>query len=156
MTCHPAARGSTSGLRKASRRFCWYGARRFQNGMASTPPMTFAAMITMLSHTYGRHQSSKAVSVAIHTPQATVEKASTSPMTGEEASSNSEGFVPAQNSMKNRMATKTMALPRSGCFRTSRQGMPAMRAGARSEERRVGKECREGGGGGEEEEEREW
>src|SRR5216117_3071444 len=58
-----------------------------------------------------------------------VEKASTSPITGEEASSNSEGFVPAQNSMKNKIATKTMALSRSGCFRTSRQGSPAMSAG---------------------------
>src|SRR2546425_11411612 len=91
--------------------------------------MTFAAMITMLSQTYGRHQRRRAVGGGIHAPQATVENASVSPMTGEAARSSSDGLVPAQNSMKNRIATKTMALPRSGCLSTSRHGIPAMSPG---------------------------
>src|SRR5712671_2192685 len=47
-------------------------------------------------------------------------------MTGDAASTSSDGFVPAQNSMRKRIATKTMALPRSGCLSTSKQGKPAM------------------------------
>src|SRR5256712_1955064 len=50
-------------------------------------------------------------------------------MTGEAASTNRDGFVPAQNSMKNRIAMNTMALPKSGCLSTSRQGKAAIRPG---------------------------
>src|SRR6266568_3913326 len=93
---------------------------------------TFASMTARPSHTYGRHHSSSASSTMIQAPQATVEKASTSPITGDPRSSSSEGFVPAQYSMANRIAMNTMALPRSGCLATSNVGTPAMRQGGSS------------------------
>src|SRR3989449_754502 len=68
----------------------------------------------------------------IQAPQATVEKASTRPMTGDPSSTSREGFVPAQYSIANRIAMNTMALPRSGCLATSNVGTPAMRQGGKS------------------------
>ena len=50
-------------------------------------------------------------------------------MTGEPRSSSSDGFVPAQYSIANRMVMNTIALPRSGCLITSSVGRPAMTQG---------------------------
>ena len=41
----------------------------------------------------------------------------------------SDGLVPAQNSMQNRIATNTIALPKSGCIITRKHGTPAMAHG---------------------------
>ena len=67
----------------------------------------------------------------IHAPQATVEKASMSPIAGEPRRSSRDGFVPAQYSIVNRIVMKTMALPRSGCLATRNVGRPAMTQGGR-------------------------
>src|SRR6185437_15399614 len=64
----------------------------------------FASMTARPSHTYGRHHSSNANSTMIQAPHATVEKASARPMTGEPSSTSSDGFVPAQYSIANRIA----------------------------------------------------
>src|SRR5437773_4087655 len=83
------------------------------------------------SHAYGRHHRSRANSTMIHAPQATVEKASMSPIAGEPRRSSRDGFVPAQYSIVNRIVMKTMALPRSGCLATRNVGRPAMTQGGR-------------------------
>src|SRR5882762_1937179 len=96
----------------------------------------FASMTASPSHTYGRHHRSNANSTMIQAPHATVEKASASPMTGEPSSTSSDGFVPAQYSIENRIVMNTIALPRSGCLMTSSVGRPAMTQG-HSRSRRV-------------------
>src|SRR6266700_500389 len=111
MTCQPVARGSTSVLRNARSRFCWYGARCRQNGTAMTPINTFPSITASPSHTYGRHQSRRAKRTTIHAPQAMVEKESTRPITGEASKSRRDGLVPAPYSMAKRTATKTRAPP---------------------------------------------
>ncbi len=132
VTCQPVARGSTSGFRKVSKRFCWYGARCRQNGRATTPIATLRSITVNPSHTYGRHHNSNPNSNTIHAPHTIVENDSTNPMTGEASNTNSDGLVPAQYSMLNRIAISTRALPRSGSATISTNGTPAMRQGGTS------------------------
>src|SRR2546422_429249 len=94
-----------------------------------TPMATLATITASPSHTYGRHHSSSPHNRAIQMPQATVEKARIRPMAGEASRTRREGFVPAQNSIANRMAMNTTALPRSGCCSTSADGTPTITPG---------------------------
>ena len=65
----------------------------------------------------------------IQAPQVQSLNASSRLMTGEASRNSSRGRTPAQNSIAKRMPMKTMALPRSGCLSTSRNGNPDDQAG---------------------------
>ena len=64
--------------------------------------------------------------------QASVENASVNAIRGEARNTSTDGLVPAQNSMKNTIATKTIALPKSCCSTTRANGPPAITRGMMS------------------------
>jgi hypothetical protein len=78
---------------------------------------------------YGRQRKRRPVNSTIQAPQVQSENASSRLSTGDARRNRSRGRTPAQNSIANRMPTKTMALPRSGCLSTSRNGTPTMSPG---------------------------
>ena len=65
----------------------------------------------------------------IQTPQVQVLNASSRLSPGQASMKSSDGLTPAQNSIRNRMPMKTMALPRSGCLSTRRKRHPGDQAG---------------------------
>ena len=75
----------------------------------------------------------------IQTPQVQSLNASSRLSPGDASRNRSLGRTPAQNSMAKAIPTKTMALPRSGCLRTRRNGTPTISPGtSRSRSERGG------------------
>ena len=88
---------------------------------------------------YGRQTTSSAVNATIQAPQAQLLNASSRLSPGDAIRNSSRGRTPAQNSMAKAMPMNTMALPRSGCLSTSRNGTPTIRPGtSRSRSERGG------------------
>ena len=83
----------------------------------------------MPSRMNGRQISSSAKSTIIQTLQSGVLQASRSETTGEASKTRSDTGTPAQKNTANIVPPKTIALPRSGCFSTSKAGITAIRIG---------------------------
>src|SRR5438309_512701 len=89
-----------------------------------------------------RHHNTRPRMRRNHAPHAAVENARINPTAGEASSSRSAGRVPTQYSIANRMATNTIALPRSCWAQTRRKGTRTMTPGVTSSRMVAGGERR--------------
>src|SRR5436189_123515 len=89
-----------------------------------------------------RHHNTRPRMRRNHAPHAAVENARINPTAGETSSSRSAGRVPTQYSIANRMATNTIALPRSCWAQTRRKGTRTMTPGVMSSRMVAGGERR--------------
>ena len=90
---------------------------------------TFAVARKTPSSTYGLYQIKSATNRQNHDAHTLVLKARIRLTTGLAIRTSRRHSTPAQNSIPKKMPTKTMPVPRSGCFMMRTHGIPTMSPG---------------------------
>src|SRR5215210_2090249 len=98
----------------------------------TTPNTTFVTARKIPSYRYGLYHSTSAMSRRNHAPQSFTLNAKMRLTTGLATSTSSGHDTPDQKSIANAKPTKTMAVPRSGCFMINAHGTPTTSAGFHS------------------------